>query len=73
MNECVVSIEDGEKGDFCLCKGCQFLVAPTLVKKEWLGQSGDLNTYRRQLIIEERRENRILQQFRSIILLYLSS
>ena len=44
-----------------------------VVKKEWLGQSGDLNTYWWQLIIEERRVNRILQQFPSIILLYLSS
>ena len=34
MNECVVSIEDGEKGDFCLCKGCRLLVAPTLRGKK---------------------------------------
>ena len=47
-----------------------------VVKKEWLGQSGDLITYWWQLIIEERREDpilQVLQHFPSIILLYLSS
>ena len=43
-----------------------------VVKKEWLDQSGDLITHWWQLIIEERREDQILQQFPSIILLYVS-
>ena len=43
-----------------------------VVKKKWSGQSGDLITHWWQLIIEERREYRILQQFPSIILLYFS-
>ena len=43
-----------------------------VVKKEWSGQSGDLSTHWWQLIIKERREDQILQQFPSIILLHLS-
>ena len=44
----------------------------SLVEKEWSAQSGDLITHWWQLIIEERREDQILKQFLSIILLYLS-
>ena len=43
-----------------------------VVKNEWLGQFRDLITHWWQLIIEERREDWILLQFPSIILLYLS-
>ena len=43
-----------------------------VVKNEWLGQFRDLITHWWQLIIEERREDQILQQFPSIILLYFS-
>ena len=43
-----------------------------VVKKEWSGQSRDLITHWWQIIIEERREDWILQQFPSTILLYLS-
>ena len=43
-----------------------------VVNNEWLGQSGDLITHWWQLIIEGRREDWILLQFPSIILLYLS-
>ena len=30
MDECVVAIDDGSEGEFYLCKGCWFLVDPTL-------------------------------------------
>ena len=33
MDECVVAIDDGSEGEFCLCKGCRFLVAPTLAQQ----------------------------------------
>ena len=35
MDECVVAIDDGGEGVFCLCKGCRFLVAPTLDVISW--------------------------------------
>ena len=41
MVECVVVIDNSSEGEICLCKGCQFLVAPTLVVLgTWLWSKG---------------------------------
>ena len=61
-----------EGGSSKVCSGTVGEKSLIVVKNEWLGQSGDLITHWWQLIIEERREDWILLQFPSIILLYLS-